>query len=126
MFLTISYYSIISFVFIFVVHYLYEYFKENLTIPKEKDMIEKPKETYNRIYETLQKRDEKKETNNTMKDELKNYLNELKMSTKKKQDTTAEIKPESFSMNSNNVNFSNIGSNGIDNAPTEIEGYSTF
>lgn len=71
------YYSIISFIFIFIIHYLYEYFKNNLTIPKEKDLIEKPKHAYNKIYSLLQERS-KNNASSTKKMELKNLLKEFK------------------------------------------------
>lgn len=71
------YYSIISFIFIFIIHYLYEYFKNNLTIPKEKDLIEKPKHAYNKIYSLLQERS-KNNDSSTKKMELKNLLKEFK------------------------------------------------
>lgn len=126
------YYALISFIFIFVVHYLYEYFKENLTIPKEKDMIEKPRETYNKIYETLQNSNRQVTKSNTqMKDELKNFLKELKKNSKgtssPKNNNTGL---DSFNMESSSVGFSDfsIGSNN-NNAhkePTSIEPFSSY
>jgi len=38
-----------SAVFIFLVHHLIQYFKETLTIPKLKDLVDRPKEQYEKI-----------------------------------------------------------------------------
>tara|TARA_B100000900_G_scaffold413837_1_gene438796 strand:- start:471 stop:776 length:306 start_codon:yes stop_codon:yes gene_type:complete len=65
---------IISFLFIFSVHYIYNYFKNNLTVPKIKDLIKKPVKQYEQIYEAA---DEKVVDNEVMKNELKDYLKNL-------------------------------------------------
>ena len=70
---------IISLVFIVAVHYIYLYFKNNLTVPKTKDLVKKPSEQYKEIYDTLHKdkSDTEAEQSKKMKTELKNYLKEL-------------------------------------------------
>jgi hypothetical protein len=127
MFLTIFNYSLSSFIFIFVVHYLYEYFKDNLTVPKEKDMIEKPREAYNKIYETLQVHEDKVKLNNDMKDELKNYLNELK---KNKIHNAEQKSNNSNEDNSNvgtfNIDSGNIGFSTINDVTNEINSFTPF
>ena len=128
MIITSFYYAIISFIFIFVVHYLYEYFKENLTIPKEKDMIEKPRETYNKIYETLQNNSAiTSKTNTQMKDELKNYLKELKKTAKSADTNQVNNEINSFNMDGNSVGFSEIGTEiNANSTSTSIEQFSPF
>jgi hypothetical protein len=74
--------TIISIILILVMHYIYDYFKNNLTIPKVKDLVNKPKEQYREIYESIKiniKREsnENTENNDNMKSELKKYLKEL-------------------------------------------------
>ena len=69
---------IISVVLIISVHYIYVFFKQNLTVPKTKDLVKRPAEQYKKIYTSLKKEEENKDT---MKNELKNYLKQL---TKKK------------------------------------------
>ena len=44
---------LLSLVLILLVHHLYLYFKNTLTIPKTKDLVNKPKETYNEIYDII-------------------------------------------------------------------------
>mgnify|MGYP001422484348 CR=1 FL=1 len=69
---------IISFLFIFTMHHIYNYFKTNLTVPKIKDLIKKPKEQYKDIYESEEKTVDKE----TMKNELKDYLKNLSKNSK--------------------------------------------
>jgi hypothetical protein len=81
--------SIISFVFIFLVHYLLNFFKTTLTVPKMKDLVNSPNEKYKSIYETIQNQNNTNSgyseidllpidnTNNQsddMKNELKSFL----------------------------------------------------
>ncbi len=63
--------TIISIVLIISIHYIYIFFKNNLTIPKTKDLVNKPTEQYKKIYSSLKKT---KEDNTEMQTELKNYL----------------------------------------------------
>ena len=65
--------TIISFLFIFTMHNIYNYFKTNLTVPKIKDLIKKPKQQYKDIYENEEKTVDKE----SMKNELKDYLKNL-------------------------------------------------
>jgi len=66
---------IISVVLIVSIHYIYIFFKNNLTIPKTKDLVKKPTEQYKKIYTSMNTN--KKESKETMKNELKNYLKQL-------------------------------------------------
>ena len=79
---------IISFLFIFTMHNIYNYFKRNLTVPKIKDLIKKPKQQYKDIYEVEEKTVDKE----TMKNELKDYLKNLsKTSTATKLESVGDI-----------------------------------
>ena len=90
--------TIISIVMIFLVHHLLNFFKNTLTVPKVKDLVNIPQQKYENIYNILNKKghhnannylnpiDEintinnnevKQETKieiNSMKNELKNFL----------------------------------------------------
>ena len=61
-----------------LIHYLYLFFRNNLTTPKIKDLVNKPMENYKQIYQTLNglKKDEPQD-NNQMKNELKNFFKSL-------------------------------------------------
>jgi len=106
--------TMISLLLIFLLHYLYSFFKTTLTSPKLKDLVNKPQEKYNTIYNSLKSagdggvqnlgedtNNNSESTNNSnssnMKDELKKYLKELNVS--------------SNNSNSNNSNNSNNSSN---------------
>ena len=45
--------SIISIIFIFLVHHLIMFFKTTLTIPKIKDLVNSPIQKYQNIYDTI-------------------------------------------------------------------------
>jgi hypothetical protein len=70
--------SLMSLVFIMVVHYLFNYFQTNLTIPKQKDLYYAPIKKYSKMYEIIKAKSETTtETDldlNTMKNELKEYI----------------------------------------------------
>ena len=71
----------LSIIFIVVVHSIYKYFKNNLTIPKTKDLVNKPSQEYEKIREEINKSQQavlKKQKNEAeMKNELQSYLKEL-------------------------------------------------
>ena len=77
--------SILSLVLIILVHYLFTFFKTNLTIPKVKDLVNKPQKQYEKLFDTMNQNNIKTEINtvththttDTMKNELKNYLKDL-------------------------------------------------
>ncbi len=86
---------ILSLVFIAIIHYIYVFFKENLTIPKVKDLVNKPTQQYDAIYKSMSKSDT---DTKSMKQELQKYFNELS-NDKKKGKTT---QPGEFSFTANN------------------------
>lgn len=91
MFYFILQYAIISLILISIIHYLYSFFKTNLTVPKVKDLVNRPVGAYKEIYETIEKekslgRENNKikvgeqNTSQNMKDDLKNFLSNLNSS----------------------------------------------
>lgn len=97
MFFWIIQQTIISIVLIISVHYIYIFFKNNLTIPKTKDLVNKPTEQYKKIYSSLNK---SKENTKEMKAELKSYLKTLsssKNSTEAKQQHKLQTAENVFS-----------------------------
>jgi uncharacterized protein YpuA (DUF1002 family) len=85
-----------SIIVIFILHYLFEFFKKNLTSPKIKDLIIKPKNEYENIYKIINTdishNTTDSESNNIpdtsnmsnsnidstlIKNELKNFFNDL-------------------------------------------------
>ena len=69
---------IVSFLIIAIMHYLYDFFKTNLTIPKVKDLVYKPKIQYKEIYKVINKNTNEQDSEQIdMKNELKEYLQSL-------------------------------------------------
>ena len=80
--------TIISFILIFLVHHLINFFKSTLTVPKIKDLVNTPTQKYENMYNIIQKKPNTssesadytlidllpKEEGPTMKNELKNFL----------------------------------------------------
>jgi hypothetical protein len=113
---------VVSLILIIMVHYLYIFFKDNLTIPKVKDLVNKPQQQYEDILSNINnninsdinsninsdinsntsnnvtKESSNIETNIKMKDELKNYLKELSISKR----TSVDNNNNSNNSNSNN------------------------
>lgn len=81
MILSIVSQALVSFIIIIVLHYLYNFFKQNLTTPKVRDLINKPSEEYKRIYATINSEGKHKKISDEEKEkrkkELKNYMKSL-------------------------------------------------
>jgi hypothetical protein len=95
MFFSISKWGIISFILIFLIHHLYLFLINTLTVPKIKDLVNKPNEVYKDMFLNLHaKANPIMATNNTMStnntlvndttamaNELNSFLNDLKKTT---------------------------------------------
>jgi hypothetical protein len=81
--------SLISIIFIFLVHHLIIFFKSTLTVPKIKDLVNSPNQKYQHIYDTILNKSSSMPSessigytnvellplnNDSMKDELKSFL----------------------------------------------------
>jgi len=76
MLLWISQITIISIILIFLVHYLINFFKSTLTIPKIKDLVNTPTQKYENIYNTIKNNSSSFKNTNSINNT--NYkLNEL-------------------------------------------------
>ena len=118
--------SIISLILIILLHYLYTFFQTNLTIPKVKDLVNKPQKQYETLFNTMKENRtttiELKNTDPTakenMKNELKNYLKELSETKKTVPDGQNIVNGNIMTVNDLNSNA--FTSNAYSNA------YSTF
>jgi len=85
--------SAVSLMIIFVLHHLYSFFKETLTVPKIKDMVKRPQQKYEVLFRELRNQVVEQEqqstfstsisnsnSNDDMKNELKRYLMDLNSS----------------------------------------------
>ena len=85
---------VISLVVIVLIHSIYNFLQLNLTTPKVRDLVNKPRKQYEEMYKTFKESEDKNNGNvdmnqnnsdtneSLMKSELQNYLKEL--STEKK------------------------------------------
>jgi len=87
--------AILSFTFIFLFHNLYLFFKDNLTVPKVKDLVATTDEKYNDILSVINNDEDKsvsKLTDNIntdeMKNELKDYIKNISVNNQMPNDTT--------------------------------------
>ena len=88
MFFGIIKWVLISLILILLIHYLYYYLKNTLTVPKVRDLIYKPQMQYNELlkYSDIDKKENKEEGEEDKKEgeeedemsaELKKYVEEL-------------------------------------------------
>ena len=114
MWLWIGKISFLSLLLIFLIHYLYVFFLQNLTTPKVKDLVNRPNEQYHDIMKSLKsgdipKKNEQANANimnsNAMKDELKNFLAK-EMKTKKDVPAFSGMTNSLVQPGMNNLNFS--------------------
>ena len=124
--------TIISIVLIFLVHYLFNFFKSTLTVPKIKDLVNAPAQKYENMFNIISKSNSdpilsanisanmnassinneytltdllpKQETTSDMKNELKNFLKKQMNSTNNVNNTTSISALDS--MMSNSVSYS--------------------
>ena len=124
--------TIISLLLIFLIHYLYSFFKTMLTVPKLKDLVNKPQAKYNTIYKSLQNTtvdgslnlgdstddiglDKEVQDNNStasknsvMTDELMKYVKELSASSSSDILTSNDV-VSTHNMNYNDLSNDNAG-----------------
>jgi hypothetical protein len=86
MFILILQSSVVSVIFIFLIHYLVKFFKNTLTTPKIKDFVTLPANKYKKMFDTMNgvKEEENYDQSRTgktgsvssedMKNELKNFM----------------------------------------------------
>jgi hypothetical protein len=78
MFFSIGKWGIISFMLIFLIHYLYLFLMNTLTVPKIKDLVNKPNEVYRDMFATLHAKANPINDTSAMANELNTFLNDLK------------------------------------------------
>jgi len=112
--------SILSLIFIFLLHYLYTFFISTLTIPKVKDLVTLPQQKYDELFHSLEQNKSIQSNNGhngndnlsllpssslsslpssqSMKDELIRFMKEIGGSSgSNKNDATTTISSYSFS-----------------------------
>lgn len=74
--------TIISLVLILLVHYLYSFFIDTLTVPKVKDLVNKPIQQYNDILSDIKNNSSNEAVidKSEMQNELRDFLSNIKKS----------------------------------------------
>ena len=132
---------IVSLVLIILIHNIYSFFKNTLTVPKVKDLVNRPTQRYNEILSTINNENThnanasnanssltQSETKE-MKDELKHFLDELKNSGKNTGKNTEKNMERIGTTNISDLNLQsdNIqASNEIAIGGTSTEAFSNF
>ena len=108
--------SILSLIFIYLIHYLYSFFISTLTVPKVKDLVTLPQEKYNEMFQTLQQQQQQQqpckprtgESNSTqsMKEDLIHFLKEIGSTS-----TSNESMASSSTFYNSNINSFELDSN---------------
>lgn len=88
--------TIISFILIFLIHHLLNFFKSVLTVPKIKDLVNRPKQKYNDIYNVISSSEttiHNSSSNNSFNNENINYnLEDILPSYKAEPNMKTELK----------------------------------
>lgn len=72
--------TILSALLIFLVHYLFEFFKSTMTVPKIKDLVKAPSKKYEEMFSLIhqnQGQDKSLSDKSLQKDELKNLKKQM-------------------------------------------------
>lgn len=101
MFLSICGHAILYICLIALIHYLYLFFRNNLTTPKIIDLVDKPKKVYQDMYNTIDREDDTIKEGADMKKELKDYFKGLN----KKETSETEIPDTTTSLQSSIPEF---------------------
>lgn len=104
--------SVTSLIIIFVLHNLYSFFKETLTVPKIKDMVKRPQQKYETLFRELRSINaisanananatstttpSANTSDSEMKNELKRYLMDLNMSQQPQPQPQPMMHPSGF------------------------------
>jgi hypothetical protein len=116
--------TIISIVIIFLVHYLINFFKSTLTVPKLKDLVNTTTQKYENIYNVINNKNNLNLNNNSeindynlvdlipkkeenMKNELKNFLKSQLNNLNNNEDLKTYSEPIFSDNFSNNKSYSN-------------------
>ena len=102
--------SLISIIFIFLVHHLLMFFKTTLTVPKIKDLVNSPNQKYQNIYDTLLHNNASSYTNIDLlpaNEQLLSFESESNVQTNMKDELKSFLKKQlNNAPNDNEVSFS--------------------
>ena len=120
MFFEIIGWALLSLILISLVHYLFNFFKENLTIPKTKDLVTKPLEKYKTMETIISNNSYTHNTNNSSQNNLLNSNNTTSINTTPINDL------HSADLDSGTTQISNLNFNNLESASMKSELKSFF
>lgn len=120
--------SIISFIFIYLIHYLLTFFKSTLTVPKIKDLVNTPTQKYEEMYNIINN-DKTIHLKNDGNNDEKNNSNYTLIDLLPKQESNMKNELKSFlksQLHGNNNNNNTHDNNNIDTYDNNHVSYSSF
>jgi len=121
--------SILSFIFIFLLHYIYSFFISTLTIPKVKDLVTLPQQKYDELFNSLNLQHNKymNDNNGISNNGISNNLPASSMTTMKMQSAAAAPTQSTQAMKDELINFmKEISSNANSNNSNDIANNNTI
>ena len=106
--------TIISFIFIFLIHHLIQFFTNTLTVPKVKDLVNKPSKKYESIYEILSKSKNFDENPNIISNNINNTSNSTDIQLLPVINEKDEMKNELKNFLKSQLNTNEISSKNVD------------
>ena len=88
--------TIISIIFIFLVHHLIEFFKNTLTIPKIKDLVNSSSKKYENIYNTIKNNPSPLQNHNHLQNTEYTLIDLLPKEPEKEQETNMKSELKKF------------------------------
>jgi hypothetical protein len=96
--------TIISIIIIFLVHYLFNFFKTTLTVPKIKDLVNTPNKKYENMFNVISKKNTDNNNNNSYTDNNNNSYTDIDLLPNLDTSDTDTITNINTSINSKNIN----------------------
>jgi len=116
--------SIVSIVFIFLVHHLITFLKSTLTVPKIKDLVNSPSQKYQDMFDTMSNSKSNHSLNTTSIDNLQSSDDNITYSMSDllpKEDTSMKDELKNFlKMQLNPNNVMGVDMNNLDNQYTNL------
>ena len=106
--------AIISFIFIYLVHHLLNFFKNMLTVPKVKDLVDSPNKKYEDIFATLNNTNKSFSNNNSNSNSSFTEIDLLPSSSTNKDSSNTDMKDELKNFLKKQLNSNDNSNNNVE------------
>jgi hypothetical protein len=106
--------AIISFIFIYLVHHLLNFFKNMLTVPKVKDLVDSPNKKYEDIFATLNNTNKSFSNNNSNSNNSFTEIDLLPSSSSNKDSSNTDMKDELKNFLKKQLNSNDNSNNSVE------------